>query len=175
MVPTLIAGDQIEACKVYKEETFGPIIAVSKFKSVSEAVEKANNSPYGLLASVITNNTSLGEEVAKQLEVGSVLINEVLYTAGVPETPWGGVKSSGIGIKHSEIGLHEFVHVRHIHSNRFKNVLFKSFWWFPYSNFQTQTFSKLFELYRKSWIDKLKALPMFLWNAAQMIKKEPRI
>jgi len=175
MSPTIVAGDSIETCKVYQEETFGPVIAVTKFKSVSEAIEKANNSPYGLLASVITNNTSLGEEIAKQLEVGSVLVNEVLYTAGVPETPWGGVKNSGIGIKHSELGLHEFVQVRHIHTNRFKNLLFKSFWWFPYSNFQTQTFSKLFELYRKSWIDKAKALPMFLWNVAQMIKKEPRI
>jgi len=173
--PTIVSGSNIEELDIYNEETFGPVVAVSTYKTINEAVEKTNKSQYGLLASVIGNDLALAESVARQLEVGTVTINEVVYTAGLAETPWGGIKNSGIGRTHSEAGLLEFVHVRHIHKPRAKIFSFKSLWWFPYTPFQYAAFRKLFDLYRRSWIDKLRAFPHFLWNVVQQIKTEKRL
>lgn len=173
--PTLVTGDTIEELDIYQQETFGPVIAITKFKSISEAVKKANQSDYGLLASVITKNIALGEEVARQLEVGTVTINEVTYTSGIPEAPWGGVKNTGYGVKHSDTGLLEFVHTRHIHKPRRSVFTFKSSWWFPYTPHQFATFRRLFEFYRRSKLRRLKAVPLFLWNFLRFLKREPRL
>lgn len=173
--PTIVTGDKIESMAVYKEETFGPVVAVSTFKTVAEAIHKANDSPYGLLASVITRNIRLGEEVAKQLAVGTVTINEVTYTAGLGETPWGGIKDSGIGRSHADVGLYEFVNLRHIHKPRARFTVFKSFWWFPYTDLQYKTFRLLLDLYRRNWLDKLRTLPHFLITFVEFIKGDPRI
>lgn len=173
--PTIVTGPQIESLDIYNEETFGPVVAVTTFRSVAEAVQKANQSKYGLLASVITRNIALGEEIAKQLEVGTVTINEVVYTAGIPETPWGGVKESGFGRKHSAMGLYEFTNVRHIHKPKSRLFVFKSPWWFPYTEYQYAAFRKFMNLYRRQWTDKIRAFPHFLWNFVQFLKREPRI
>lgn len=173
--PTIVTGPDIENLEIYNEETFGPVVAVSTFKTVNEAIQKANRSPYGLLASVITKNMPLGEEVAKQLQVGTVTINEVVYTAGLSETPWGGVKDSGFGRTHSDQGLFEFLNIRHIHKPRWSGVVFKSLWWFPYTPHQYATFRTFLELYRSSWFSKLRAFPLFLWNFIQFIKNERRL
>ena len=173
--PAIVTGPQIESMQIYNEETFGPVVAITTFKSVAEAVQKANNSPYGLLASVITRNHALGEEIATQLHVGTVTINEVTYTAGLGETPWGGVKESGIGRSHSDMGLYEFVNVRHIHKPRSSLFVFKSLWWFPYTSYQYSAFRQFFNLYRRHWTAKLRAFPHFLWNFVQFIKNEKRI
>jgi acyl-CoA reductase-like NAD-dependent aldehyde dehydrogenase len=79
MIPTLVGGNAVENTKIYNEETFGPVIAMTTFNSVQEGIEKVNASAYGLLASVMTKNLALGEEIARELEVGSVLINEVSF------------------------------------------------------------------------------------------------
>lgn len=174
LLPTLVTGKNIEELDIYREETFGPVIALTTFKSVDEAVQKANQNRYALLASVITKNLSLGNRIAMQLEAGTVTINEVTYTAGVPETPWGGRKDSGFGTTHSIYGLLELVHTKHIHAPRFSFLYFKSPWWFPYSDYQYAAFRQLIELYRRSWVDKLRAFPLFLWNLLQLIKREKR-
>jgi len=173
--PTIVTGPDIESLDIYNEETFGPVVAVSTFKTVDEAVRKANASRYGLLASVITRNQALGEEVARRLEVGTVTINEVTYTAGLGETPWGGVKESGFGRSHADMGLLEFVNVRHIHKPRARILVFKSLWWFPYTSHQYAMFRQMLNLYRRSWIAKLRAFPHFLWNFVQMVKNEKRL
>ena len=173
--PTLVTGANIESLDIYNEETFGPVVAISTFRSVAEAVEKANRSKYGLLASVITRDIRLGENVAKQLEVGTVTINEVVYTAGLGETPWGGVKESGFGRTHSAEGLLEFVNVRHIHKPRSRLFVFKSPWWFPYTDHQFEMFRQAFELFRRSWFDRLRAFPHFLLSLVRFIKGEPRL
>ncbi len=175
MPPAIVSGPNIEKLEIYNEETFGPVLAVTTFKSVTEAVEKANRSKYGLLASVITRNISLGEQIARQLEVGTVTINEVAYTGGLAETPWGGVKESGFGRVRSDMGIFEFVNVRHIHKPRSRLFVFKSWWWFPYTPFQYETFKQALQLYRRSWFDRIRAFPHFLWNLAQFLKKEKRL
>jgi len=168
--PTIVSGPAVESLKIYNEESFGPIVAITTFRTPAEAIRKANASSYGLLASVITR-----EQIARQLEVGTVTINEVLYTAGLSETPWGGVKDSGIGRTHSATGLLEFCHVRHIHKPKSHLLVFKSPWWFPYTPYQYETFRKLVEIYRRHWTDKLKALPHLLWNLVKFLKEEKRL
>jgi acyl-CoA reductase-like NAD-dependent aldehyde dehydrogenase len=175
LAPSLVSGPQIEELEVYNEETFGPVVAMTTFRSIDEAIEKANRSRYGLLASVITRNIALGESVARRLEVGTVTINEVTYTAGLPETPWGGMKDTGFGKKHSDEGLLEFVRTRHIHKPRASFLTMKSWWWFPYTPFQYAMFQSFLETYRRSWIDKLKALPHLLVNLVQFLKNEKRL
>ncbi len=173
--PTLVGGPNIEQTKIYNEETFGPVIAITEYKTISEAVQKANHSAYGLLASVISKDISLAESVAKQIEAGSVLVNEVAYTAGLPETPWGGLKESGFGRKHSDMGLYEFVNVRHINMPRAGFLTFKSLWWFPYSKFQGQMFHAWLGLYRASFWDRIKVVPHLIWCFVKMLKNEKRI
>lgn len=173
--PTIVAGPNIEKLEVYNEETFGPVVAVTTFSSVAQAVEKANKSRYGLLASIITKNHGLAEQIARQLEVGTVTINEVLYTAGISETPWGGVKETGFGRTHSEQGIYEFVNVRHIHKPRSRLFVFKSLWWFPYTPAQYAAFRSFLELYRKHWTDKFRAAPHFLINFVRFLKNDRRL
>ncbi len=174
MIPTLVGGIGIEGTKIYQEETFGPVIAVTTYKTLQEAIQKANDSRYGLLASVITSNISLGESVARELQVGSVMINEVAFSAGLAETPWGGVKESGFGRKHSELGLLEFVNVRHINKPRFSFLTFKSFWWFPYTSVQTSFFRAWIEMGRGGFFEKMSKIPHFLWCFVKFLKTDRR-
>ncbi|MEW6057594.1 MAG: aldehyde dehydrogenase family protein [Bdellovibrionota bacterium] len=170
------SGNPIEKTKIYQEETFGPVVAVTKFKTTQEAIEKANDTKYGLLASVISKDVAMAEQLAKKIEAGSVLINEVLYTHGLAETPWGGVKDSGFGRVHSDLGFLEFVNVRHIHKPKWWAPLFKSLWWFPYTPHQTQMFRKFAEvMFRRSLTRRLKALPDLIVAFTQMIKTEKRL
>ncbi len=173
--PTIVRGPEIERLSIYRDETFGPVVAVATFRTVDEAIQKSNDSPYGLLGAVISKSIGLAEEVARKLEVGTVTINEAVYTAGLGETPWGGVKESGIGRTHANMGLYEFVNVRHIHKPRSRLVVFKSPWWFPYTPHQYQVFKLFLELYRKDWRAKGRALPTLAWNFIKFLKEEPRI
>lgn len=166
----------LERTKIYREETFGPVVAVTKYNTIREAIDKANDTPYGLLASIFGKDTSLAAQIAQQLHAGSVLINEVLYTHGLSETPWGGIKDSGFGRVHSDFGFLEFVNVKHIHKENWWAVPFKSLWWFPYSNHQMSVFRLFMEaMFRRSLLRKLKALPPLLVELVQMIKKEKRL
>lgn len=173
--PTLLKGDHLPSARLYNEETFGPIQSIRTFRSLDEAITLANDSAYGLVASVITRNLSLGEHVASRLEVGTVMINEVLYTAGLAETPWGGVKESGFGRTHADIGFKEFSNVRHVHGPRSRLFVSKSLWWFPYSPLQYALFRSMLELYRAGVTDKIRAIPAFLWNLVNFLKGEPRL
>ena len=175
MLPTLVGGPDIENLRIYNEETFGPVIAMTTYRTIPEAIEKANRSPYGLLASVITKNISLGEEIARELHVGSVMVNEVLFSAGLPETPWGGLKDSGFGRKHSELGIYEFLNVRHINKPRFGFLRFKSWWWFPYTDLQKDFFRSWIQMYQGGIIDKMVHLPHFLWSLVKFLKDDRRI
>ena len=129
--PTVLV-DVRDDMPVMREETFGPVLPIATFDGEAEAVRRANDSPYGLSAYVFSKNRRHAEHVARQLEAGSVLINEVIMSYGAPETPWGGVKQSGIGRIHGGAhGLREYCQQRHVMSERFQ-PLRREMWWFPY-------------------------------------------
>jgi len=116
---------------VMREETFGPVLPIMTFKTDEEAVRLANDSMYGLTASVWTRNITRGKRLAERIDAGTVMVNEVVYTHGIAQTPWGGVKQSGLGRTHGRAGLLELVHAQHIHVNRF--AFLPDLWWFNYS------------------------------------------
>jgi succinate-semialdehyde dehydrogenase/glutarate-semialdehyde dehydrogenase len=117
---------------IMRDETFGPVLPVMTFKTEDEAVKLANESVYGLTASVWTRNIARGRRIAERVEAGTVMVNEVVYTHGIAQTPWGGIKDSGYGRTHGRMGLLELVHPQHIHVNRFSFL--PDLWWFRYSS-----------------------------------------
>jgi len=109
--PTILA-DVKKGMAAYDEETFGPVAAIISVKDEAEAIEIANDCPYGLGASVWTKDSARGEQVARQIESGMVFINTV--TASHPKLPFGGTKLSGYGRECSDYGIKEFVNIKTI-------------------------------------------------------------
>ena len=127
--PTVLTGTTPDMA-IIREETFGPMLPVMTFKTEEEAVRLANDSAYGLSAYVFTRSKAKADAIANQLAAGTVMHNDTLYTHAAPETPWGGVKSSGLGRVHGKHGLRDFCEVRHVNLEHFN---FPAFWYYPYS------------------------------------------
>ncbi len=128
--PTVVTGVD-HSMKLMRDETFGPVLPIMTFKTDEEAIRLANDSIYGLTASVFTGDISRGKRIAEQVDAGTVMVNEVVYTHAVAQTPWGGVKQSGYGRTHGRLGLLELVSAQHIHVNAMPRLA--DVWWFPYS------------------------------------------
>ena len=128
--PTVVT-EVDHSMKLMSEETFGPVLPIMTFKTDEEAVRLANDSVYGLTASVFTKDIARGRRLAEQIDAGTVMVNEVVYTHAVAQTPWGGVKASGYGRTHGRLGLLELVSAQHIHVNGVPRVA--DVWWFPYT------------------------------------------
>jgi acyl-CoA reductase-like NAD-dependent aldehyde dehydrogenase len=93
---------------IMREEIFGPLMTVTPFDTEQEALELANDTPYGLNASVWTSDLQRGRRVAARIEAGSVAVNDVLKNIGNPHVPFGGIKGSGYGFYHGPEGLRAF-------------------------------------------------------------------
>jgi succinate-semialdehyde dehydrogenase/glutarate-semialdehyde dehydrogenase len=128
--PTVVTGVD-HSMKLMRDETFGPVLPIMTFKTDEEAVRLANDSNYGLTASIFTRDIARGRRLAEQIDAGTVMVNEVVYTHAVAQTPWGGVKQSGYGRTHGRLGLLEMVTPQHIHVNAIPAV--PDVWWFPYT------------------------------------------
>jgi aldehyde dehydrogenase (NAD+) len=92
--------------KIYREEVFGPFVVISSFKTEEEAVERANDTTYGLGAAVFTQNITKGHRLARDIEAGMVWINS--SNDSDIRVPFGGVKQSGIGRELGEAGLEAY-------------------------------------------------------------------
>jgi succinate-semialdehyde dehydrogenase/glutarate-semialdehyde dehydrogenase len=138
--PTVIA-DAKNSMRGMRDETFGPTLPIAVFESEEEAIKLANDSEFGLTASVWTKNVQRGERVARRIEAATVCVNEVLYTHGIAQTPWGGFKNSGSGRTHGAQGLKELVAAQHIHVNR--TAFVPNIWWMPYGATAIETFRGL--------------------------------
>ena len=129
--PTVVTNVD-HSMDVMRDETFGPVLPIMTFKTDDEAVRLANDSIYGLTASVFTSNIGRGRRIAELIDAGTVMINEVVYTHAIAQTPWGGVKQSGYGRTHGKLGLLELVSAQHIHVNRVPWL--PDVWWFRYTS-----------------------------------------
>jgi len=116
---------------VIREETFGPILPVMRVRDADEAVRLANETPYGLSASVWGRNLAHAERVAAKLEAGTVIVNDVMIAAGIADMPYGGVKESGYGHSHGPGGLLECTRTKAVVTDRFSRL--RQPWWFGYS------------------------------------------
>jgi len=109
--PTVLA-DCHHGMRVMTEETFGPLVGVMPFESLSQAVQLANDTPYGLAAYAYTRDAGEMRYLARRLDCGNVAINNV--EAGVMNAPYGGRKQSGIGYEHAREGMLEYFHFKHV-------------------------------------------------------------
>lgn len=130
--PTVLV-DATHQMKIVTEETFGPVLPIIAYETEEEAISLANDSVYGLTASVWTRDRAKGEAIARRLQAGTVTINDHVYTYGLCETPWQGMKDSGVGRSHSDAGLLDFVYTKHINMDRSPSFMKRRMWWFPYS------------------------------------------
>jgi succinate-semialdehyde dehydrogenase/glutarate-semialdehyde dehydrogenase len=98
--------------RIMQEEPFGPVAVVNPVDSLDEAITKANSVPYGLAAYGFTNRVDYVDEMVERVEAGNLSINTL--EASLPETPFGGVKSSGYGREGGTEGLHHYMVVKNV-------------------------------------------------------------
>ncbi len=129
--PTVLTGVR-QDMEIMRKEIFGPVVPIMEVADEDEAVRLANDSHLGLLAYVFSQDRGRARHLAERIEAGTVMINDVLSTYAAPETPWGGVKMSGIGRTHSAHGLRDFCQTRHVNYDRL-NLGRREIWWYPYA------------------------------------------
>src|SRR3981081_3889302 len=127
--PTVLA-DVTHEMRVMREETFGPVLPVMAFDADDEAVRLANDSEYGLAASVWTRDRVRGESLARCIQAVTVMVNDVISCFGISEAPHGGVKASGVGRTHGRFGLEEMVRTKYLDSDLVPGM--KKVWWYGY-------------------------------------------
>lgn len=128
--PTVLA-DVTHDMHIMREETFGPVLPVMAFDSDDEAVSLANDSEYGLAASIWTRDRRRGERLARRIQAGIVMVNDVVSCFGITEAPHGGVKASGLGRTHGRFGLDEMVRLKYLDVDLMPAM--KKLWWYGYS------------------------------------------
>lgn len=152
--PTVLM-DVTQEMRVMKEETFGPLLPVMAFDSDEEAVRLANDSDYGLAASVWTRNRARGERLAERINAGTVMINDAISCFGISEAPHGGVKASGIGRTHGRFGMEEMVWLKYVDADRMPGM--KKVWWYGYSErFGRQMEGFVDMQFARGWAAKLR-------------------
>jgi len=127
--PTVLA-DVTHDMRIMREETFGPVLPIMAFDNDHEAVRLANDSEYGLAASVWTRDSTRGECLARRIHAGTVMVNDVISCFGISEAPHGGVKASGLGRTHGRFGLEEMVRLKYLDIDRMPGM--KKVWWHGY-------------------------------------------
>ncbi|HEV2752414.1 MAG TPA: aldehyde dehydrogenase family protein, partial [Solirubrobacteraceae bacterium] len=128
--PTVLSGVD-HSMKVMTEETFGPVLPVMRVDDVEQAVALANDSRYGLDSSVFAGDHRRGEQLARRLEAGAALVNDVIVNYFATELPIGGVKVSGLGARHGAVGIQKFCQRQNIVVTRLG--LNRALYYFPYS------------------------------------------
>jgi acyl-CoA reductase-like NAD-dependent aldehyde dehydrogenase len=128
IAPTVLTGVTHEM-RIMREEIFGPVLPIIVVKDEQEAIELANDSEFGLGASVWTRDRHRGERIARRIESGMVWINDHSFSHGACQCSWGGVKDSGVGRSHSKFGFYECVNIK---MNAWEPGLTRDFWWQPY-------------------------------------------
>ena len=115
--------------RIMREEIFGPVLPVMVVADEHEAVRLANDSDFGLGASIWTQDRPKAERMAREVQAGMVWINEHMYSHGACQCSWGGIKDSGLGRSHSKFGFYECVNVK---LRVWEPSWTRDLWWQPY-------------------------------------------
>ena len=154
--PMVVAGAK-HHLKIIQDESFGPILPLIPFDTEGEVVQLANDTPFGLNASVWSSNLDRAKRVASQLISGNVVINDVIITVANPYLPFGGAKESGIGRYHGDIGLEIFTHQTAVMVDSGKKKTEVN--WYPYKG-KYPLFKQLIEGYfggKRDWVRFVKS------------------
>jgi aldehyde dehydrogenase (NAD+) len=111
IAPTIFGGVQDEM-SIAREEIFGPVLSIIKFRDINEVIDRANRSIYGLAAAVWTRDISKAHTIANNVRAGTVWVN--CYDVFDAAAPFGGFKQSGIGRELGEYGLQQYTEVKTI-------------------------------------------------------------
>jgi acyl-CoA reductase-like NAD-dependent aldehyde dehydrogenase len=142
--PTVIV-DVDHDMKAMTEETFGPTLPIMKVSDAEEAVRLANESPYGLGASVFTRDAQRGEQIARRLQAGAANVNDALINYTALELPMGGAKASGLGSRHGANGIRKYCEEQAIVvTSRF--AMKREIHMFPYRAKTTRMLARVFKL-----------------------------
>jgi succinate-semialdehyde dehydrogenase/glutarate-semialdehyde dehydrogenase len=128
IAPTVLTGVTHEM-RIMREEIFGPVLPIVVVDSEQEAIDLANDSEFGLGASVWTRDRQKGARIARRIESGMVWVNDHSFSHGACQCAWGGVKDSGLGRSHSKFGFYECVNIK---MNAWEPGMTRDFWWHPY-------------------------------------------
>jgi len=165
--PTVLT-DVTRDMRIMQEETFGPVLPIAPFDDDAEAVRLANDSCYGLGASVWTRDRGCGERLARQIQAGTVMVNDVVSYFSIGEAPHGGVKLSGVGRTHGRWGLEEMVRIKYVDSDLLPRM--KKIWWFGYgSEFAAEAEGLVDLLYSIPLREKMKAA---LWSVGGLWRRK---
>lgn len=155
--PTVLV-EVTPAMNVMCEETFGPILPVVAVANVEEALRLANDSEFGLSASIWTKDLKRGRTLARRLEAGAVLINDVIAHVGTSEASYGGIKSSGLGRTHGPEGLLDMVRTKFVDTDLVSFL--RKPWWFRYNAMLLENFASFSQfLHGRSLWKKIKGIP----------------
>jgi acyl-CoA reductase-like NAD-dependent aldehyde dehydrogenase len=169
--PTVLAGVN-HVMKVMTEETFGPVLPIMTFSDVDEAVALANDSRYGLTASVWTRDKKLAARVAGRLETGGVTVNDHMMTFNEPKAIWGGVKQTGQGRTHGPYGLLELVNIKFVCAD-FSKKRTKQ-WWYPYRPENLRLMENTFQfLHHKHFGQRLKSFLSLVPQLGKILQTTP--
>lgn len=137
MISPALVLDATQNMKCVCEETFGPVMPVVKVESEEEAMKLANALPFGLAASLWTTDLAKAERLGPAIEAGMLGINDLMSHYALCSLPFGGVKSSGLGRRHSDEGLRMFCWPQAVFTHEWPANA-PELWWFPYDDFKTK-------------------------------------
>jgi acyl-CoA reductase-like NAD-dependent aldehyde dehydrogenase len=158
--PTVIVNVD-HSMKIMREETFGPVVSIMKFTTEDEVVKLANDSVYGLNASVWTKDKAKALRVSRAVITGGVSINNALMVQANFNLPYGGVKQSGFGRYHGSYGLHTFSNIKAVIIEKGKKPIEIN--WYPFRVDKYQRFLRTFQsLFSEKTMAKLKGLPAMM-------------
>jgi acyl-CoA reductase-like NAD-dependent aldehyde dehydrogenase len=141
--PTVLV-DVDHSMKIMTDETFGPTLPIMKVKDTEEAIRLANDTTYGLQASVFTRDTEKGEQLARRIEAGAVCVNDVMVNYNALALPMGGWKTSGLGTRHGSAGIRKYTKTQSLVITKMAPK--RDLHMFPYKKWRTRTLERMVSL-----------------------------
>ena len=146
--PTVVRG------ALGDDEIFGPVVTVEPFDGEDDAVRRANDTEFGLAASVWSRDLAKADRVARRIDAGMVWVNDFGYSFATGQAAWGGVKASGFGRTGGKHGLYECVRVKYVDSDRGR---LRPAWWFPYDDETANALRDALDVVYAEGLDRVRA------------------
>jgi len=170
--PVTILTEVDHTMSIMREETFGPVLGVMQVNDMEEAIALANDSDLGLTASVWSRSTRKAVRIGRRIQAGAITINDHLLSHGIAETPWGGLKESGIGRSHGQMGFDEMTQPQVV-VTELLHFAKRNIFWHPYSESVYDGLRGAIDLFHGPDLpSRLKGLKNFLPLTLRMFKNE---